>query len=271
MVPARAQGFTLIELVIVIAITGIVAAVGGILISGTVGGYVDQDRRATLVADGDRALRRMHREIRLALPNSIRVNDCAEGPCVQFLATAAGGRYREGPGPGAAQPEHRLRFNQADDSFNATGSVGLANGSYDYYLSVYNTGQAGNDAWAGQSMTPNRGVTISDSSVPGEPRIELSQAHQFPLESPRQRFYLVEDPVAFVCRNGRLYRHAGYVLGDDPSSVSGSLLSGRIDSCGFEYAPGGSTRAGLLSMRLVLEEEEERVRLLHQTQVVNAP
>lgn len=271
MAPRRRQhGFTLVELVIVIAITGIVAAVGAVIIQGTVSGYVDQERRATLVADADRALRRMSREIRAALPNSIRVDNCGGDPCVQYLATVAGARYREGPGPGASQPEHRLRFNQPDDSFNATGPVGLANDSYAYHVSVYNTGQAGNDAWAGESMTPNAGLTISDSGVSGEPRIELDQAHEFPQESPRQRFYLVEGAVAFACENGALNRYA-YDYDENYASNGGNVVTDRVESCSFSYATGSSTRAGLLTMTLVLEEEGERVRLQHQVQVSNTP
>ena len=267
------KGFTLVELIIVIVITGIVAVVGAVIIQGGVGGYVDQERRASLVADADRAMRRMSREIRLALPNSIRVNQCAGNPCVEFLATVAGGRYREGPGPApvGGDPNRRLRFNQPDNQFNSTGPIGLADGSYPYYLSVYNTGQSGNDAWAGQSMTQGRGVTLADDvAVPGETRVTLANAHQFPLSSPLQRFYLVEDAVAFVCETGRINRYR-YDRDQAFNANAGNTLVNRVESCEFQYDAGSSTRAGLLTLTLVIQEEGERVRLQHQIQVSNTP
>ena len=273
MLSRRHKGFTLVELVIVIVITGIVAAVAAVIIQGSVGAYVDQERRASLVADADRAMRRMSREIRQALPNSVRVDNCGANPCVEFLATVAGGRYREGPGPApvGGDPNRRLQFNQPDTQFNATGPVSLADGSYAYYLSVYNTGQSGNDAWAGQSMTPGRGVTLAnDGAVPGETRVTLADPHPFPLSSPRQRFYLVEDAVAFVCENNRINRYR-YDRDQSYNTNPGNALANRVESCSFTYNFGSSTRAGLLTLTLVLEEEGERVRLQHQVQVGNAP
>lgn len=266
------RGFTLVELVIVIAITGIIAVVGAVMIQGTVGGYVDQERRAGLVDNADRALRRMGREIRQALPNSLRLSQCQGGnPCVEYLATAAGGRYREGPGPGTASPAHRLEFNKSDTEFNSTGPAGLSNGNYPLHVSVYNTGQQDNDAWAGESMNPSAGITVGDVSGVPEKRITMDVGHQFPLESPRQRFFLVEGPVAFACEGGELVRYDGHGISDSYTAGNRRLLAADVAGCNFQYATGSSTRAGLLTMRLTLEDEGEEIRLLHQIHVDNAP
>src|SRR5205814_7956125 len=68
------RGFTLLEAVLVIAMTGIVAAMVAVFIRAPVNAYVDQARRAELSDAADTALRRMAREVQRALPNSVRVD-----------------------------------------------------------------------------------------------------------------------------------------------------------------------------------------------------
>ena len=64
---------TLIELVIVIAISSIIAVGMAAFIARPIEAYVDAARRAELTDIADTALRRMTRDLRTALPNSIRV------------------------------------------------------------------------------------------------------------------------------------------------------------------------------------------------------
>ena len=68
-------GFTLLEAVVVIVITGIVSAMVAVFIRAPVEGYIDSVARAELTDAADTALRRLTREVRTALPNSLR-----EGP-----------------------------------------------------------------------------------------------------------------------------------------------------------------------------------------------
>lgn len=270
----RIQGFTLVELVAVIVIVGIIASVGAVIITGPVSGYIDQERRAQLVDAADTALRRMSREIRQALPNSVR--SCGGG-CIEFLATTGSARYREGPGPGANSQDQRLRFNQADASFNTTGPTGQAYASHAWYVSIYNTGQAGASAWERTNpgvMTLDPDIAIAADPDPGlnEDRITLNTPFQFAYESPRQRLYFVEGAVAFRCEGNELRRYAGYNFSDAPTTFAGgNLLASYIESCQFDYEPGSSTRAALVSLRIVLVDQGERVRLLHQVHVSNLP
>lgn len=92
----RARGFTLIELVVVIAIGAIVVSFMAMFIVRPVQAYGDQTRRAELVDAADSALRFMARDLRGALPNSIRVADDGAIVALELLATLDGARYRDG-------------------------------------------------------------------------------------------------------------------------------------------------------------------------------
>ena len=100
------RGFSLIELIIVIILTGILAGILFTIIRGPLQAYVQVERRATLVDIVETALQRMTREIRLALPYSVRANTPGGYVAVEFLRTIDGGRYR-------SQGANRLKFNQS--------------------------------------------------------------------------------------------------------------------------------------------------------------
>src|SRR5918999_3289563 len=91
---ARQRGVTLIEMVIVITITAIIASGVAVFISRPFEGYVDAARRAELTDIADTALRRITRDLRTALPNSIRITSVGSVVYLEYLQTRGGGRYR---------------------------------------------------------------------------------------------------------------------------------------------------------------------------------
>ena len=83
-------GFTLVELVITISLTTIVVSFMAVFISDPVGAYADQGRRAELVDLAENSLRRIARDIRAALPNSIRVASSGSIVALELLNTVDG-------------------------------------------------------------------------------------------------------------------------------------------------------------------------------------
>src|SRR5476651_2446945 len=69
----RVMGFTLLEMIVVMVIMGIIGAMVAVFMAKPVASYVDSARRAELSDIADTALRRIVRDLRLALPNSVRV------------------------------------------------------------------------------------------------------------------------------------------------------------------------------------------------------
>ena len=262
-------GFTLVEMIIVISITAIVGSMVAVFLRAPLESYVAQDRRARLADAADTALRRMGRDIRLALPNSVRVTTDAAGVVyLEFLATRSGGRYRVAGGGDI------LDFTMADSSFDVLGpAIAIQAGDR---IAVYNLGIPGADAWASETLATYAGAAGGVTNV-------AIAAKQFPLASPGHRFQVVEGPVTYACAPdpanpglGTLTRYWGYGIDPNqptppPAPASSALLATGVSACSFDYQPGVTERGGLVSITLALSQSGETVNLYATTQVSNQP
>ena len=273
-----AFGFTLLEAVLVIALTGIVAAMVGVFVRQPINAYVDQGRRAELGDSADTALRRAGRELARSLPNSVRVDP--SGRFLEFVPVKGSGRYRAAPA--ADGSGDFLDFDTpGDDTFDVLGPpVAAAAGDE---LVVYNLGLPGADAYAGDTRRPL--LTFG----PALAAVRFSAtAGPFPFPSPGNRFQIVAAPVTLACAPaaggmGSLRRYSGYgVSAAQPANAAAAPLAGlggsdnsvladKVSACSFAFSPGASARNGLVTMRLTLESGGEQVSLLHQAHVDNSP
>src|SRR3970040_101022 len=89
-----ARGFTLIEMIVAIVITGILAAVMAVFLRAPLQAYQDTALRATLTDAADSSLRRMARDLHQALPNSMRVTTALGVSYLEYLEVRTAGRYR---------------------------------------------------------------------------------------------------------------------------------------------------------------------------------
>lgn len=256
-------GFSLVELIVVMMITAIVAAMVAVFLRAPLESYVAQDRRARLADAADTALRRMGRDVRLALPNSVRVAEAGGVFYLEFLATRTGGRYRaEGGGD-------ILDFSTTDNGFDILGpALDMRAGDR---IAVYNLGIPGADAWAGETLADYTGAAGSVSTI-------AITAKLFPLASPGNRFQVVDGPVSYVCdpTAGTLTRYWGYAItAAQPTSFAAAapsaLLADGVSACRITYEPGVTERGGLVSVALTLTRDNEHARLYAATQVVNQP
>jgi MSHA biogenesis protein MshO len=284
-----ARGFTLIELVITIAVGSVVVAFMALFIVTPMTTYTAQTRRATLVDAADSALRFMGRDLRAALPNSVRVSP--SGSVLELLATVDGARYQDS-GP-LSNPALALDLTAKDGAFATTvpfTQLTLPWTSSAYFLSIYNVGVPGADAYQMANfpnvpyvITPaNTTITISAGATANQNLVTLNPAFQFAFGSPGQRVFLVSGPVTYLCDTAAatLTRYSGYTIaGAQPASAaalnaagaSAALVASNVAGCQFALSPGTAQRNALATLTLQIAQSGESVQLLHQVQVVNAP
>jgi MSHA biogenesis protein MshO len=267
----RIRGFTLIELIVVITLVSVVAVLISSFVIEPFLAFEDVQRRARLVDIADTALSRASRELRLALPNSVRVASSGSLTALEFLRTRTGARYRAQPtslGTGDA-----LDLTTADTGVDLIAAVTPAPAPGELAV-VYNLTATGSSANA--YVGDNR-VGIGAASTSSY--LAFDPPFQFPLASPSQRLYIVEEPVSYICdtATGTLTRWSGYAINAAQPVAAGSFTGGssglvadRIQ-CSFDYNDGAGTRHGLVSLRFTVSEAGETVSLLRQVHVLNVP
>lgn len=283
--PQQQSGFTLIEAIMVMTITAVLAAGVAVFLRKPIDAYRDLARRTELSDITDTAVRRISRDLHLALPNSVRL-PLAGDNCLEFLPTTNGGRYRADVDGAIPPAGNVLTTAAATTSFDVFAPAGAApTATAGDLVVIYNLGIAGANAYNRDNVAVVSAATTS--------LITLNPPMQFPFASPGNRFHVLsgsEQAVFYACTGvgvdaagngtGTLFRLSGYgINAAEPAGcptvatipANTPMLAQNVSTCQFTYASGVTERSGLVSLRLGISKSNEEVNIYHEVHVSNVP
>lgn len=272
MVGNNEKGFTLVELVTVIIVLGVLAAgVSGFLRFGSLV-FVEANSRDQLISSARFAVERLNREIRSAVPNSIRTQNSADESikCIEFMPFVASASYLDIPV--APEPvSNQISVVAFDDSNFGTNLSAV----------VYATSPS--DVYSG---TSNHIIGLANSPINKVGNIwgvTLSSSTRFASESPTSRVYFVGQATSYcIDASGEMRRFNGYstdVAGIPTPYSSGVLMAENIlfqDENGadidfFTVSNATLQRNSQVIIFLQFGSNEERVSFNNEVQVPNVP
>ena len=259
----RPCGFTMVELVMVIVLLGILSIGTVRFINDSSVGFATTVERGELASEAQAVIARVARELRDALPNSVRTT--AAGRCLEFVPAQGATTYVSLPTDSAASSFTVVPPDPSPTIANLR--VAAFPDSNLYSLST--TG----------AVSPL--ATLGAPDADNEVTVTLAANHQFASPSPTKRLFFVADPVSLCVHGRNLWRYGNYGFSDPQADTSTlpaglpnrSLLAEDIDPVltTFTVAQSGLNRSAIVNLNLALERGGTRLEIEHLMQVRNAP
>ncbi|MCW8832307.1 MAG: prepilin-type N-terminal cleavage/methylation domain-containing protein [Colwellia sp.] len=268
------KGFTLIELILVIIILGVMSVGIAGFITLTTQTYLNVSKRDELLANARFVVERLNREIRNAVPNSVRVDNNTIMQCIEFIPVVASTTYIDIP----VQPEP-ARDNITVIEFPNSG--GIAPYRCDdcgdlvmvYPLSdseIYDDHtDATGKVFALASFTPTVldtwEMTISNGDV------------NFTEDSPTERMYIANEQISYCVFAGQIFRYNNSIGGSQslppqsPVLMAENLAPFDENLLPFEILPATLTRNALVKTRLHFTQDNEDYVFENDIHIVNVP
>ncbi len=249
------QGFTLIEVITVVVILSILAVLGSKFVVDSTKSYQTTQTRSRLVNTGRQAVERMSRQLRVALPYSVRITN--SNACLEFMPIVSGGNYTNpvadtvnGVTAAAtlAVSPHTIDFGTAQ--FVSIGAISSAE--------VYGLGAASRAGLSSRTVT----------------ELTLSAAKTWQRNSLNKRFYLVDFPQAFcvVANQLRFYGNQDAASASVDTSSTYSVMADNISSATpFGVTAGSENRNVNVLFNLTFTRSGESVAINQSVMIRNVP
>jgi MSHA biogenesis protein MshO len=286
------NGFTLIELIIVIVLLAIIATVSTKFFTNVIIGYNDTDLRIELSHIGRIATEKINRELRNAMPQSIRVSN----NCLEFIPIIASAHYQDQSltysSPAIASMP--LPVSGQVNAANQVDVFGLnftAQAGNNYYLVVYpiGPGSGSGDPYAGTNPGPLVGY-LSQSFVnpPSNTitRITMNSSYLFLRHSPQRRLFIVSPAISYCVSGNLLQRHSNYGFSITQTTPPAGTIQRIVQDIQltdtgnpitpFVYTAGSLVRNAVVKLDFRFRKidhlgNDNWIRMNHEVQVRNVP
>ncbi len=259
----HSQGFTLIELIIIIVILGIFSTMGADFISKAFKGFQAANSRMEIFEEGKEAMTRMEREINNAIPNAVIVTTVSGSQELRIgviddkimVSDNVTGHYIESP------PTDKI----TDD----TGGLGAG-----IIVSINNTAW---DTFASPVTLDRRLYRVTAKT--GK-QMTLDRTIPPDSRSPSKRFYAVDKAIRYYydsasaqLRRSEISINATNTPLDDTAftAVTGYPLATDVSNLTFHYTPGTPSRNSVVTVSFKITKNNESILFNKDIHVRNIP
>lgn len=272
------KGFTLMELVLVIIILGIMATGISGFISLSTQTYINATNRDGLISNARFVIERLNRELRNAVPNSIRIGQSLDNKtqCIEFVPIKASTVYIDIP----VAPEPAINDVSAIpfEKHGAPYECKSVDGCTDLLI-VYPLND--DEIYADHTDNVGKVFAINDvdkSSTNWQIQLFYLSGIHFSEDSPTNRLYIADLQVKYCVFSSRIMRYSNSIGGSltVPGGSRATLMAEHIiaDISGhlpFTYDPGTLTRNAVVQIHLNFTRNDENYVFDHEVHMNNVP
>ena len=267
------KGFTLMELILVIIIIGIMAVGISGFITLSTQTYVNATNRDEVIGNARFVVERFSRELRNAVPNSIRLFDHGgTNNCLQFSPIVASTIYTDIP----VMPEPATTVLSVIPFNNENGQTYQCNNATgcNHLVTVYPLDNGDIYATASGKTFP-----IANADIGAAPLvINLVNNITFTEDSPTQRLYIINEQVSYCVESGFIIRYSDDIA--ESPTISAAAQTARAYMAGdlavisqpaFTYANATLQRNGIVQIHWDFTRADEHYVFDHEVQINNVP
>ncbi|PKG85261.1 prepilin-type cleavage/methylation domain-containing protein [Colwellia sp. 75C3] len=270
------KGFTLLELILVIMILGIMAVGISGFITLSTQTYLNATNRDGLVSNARFVIERLNRELRNAVPNSIRIgtNSTNTIQCIEFVPIVASTVYIDIP----VSPEPASKIVKAIEFQNESNQPYECDGCQDL-LMVYPLNP--NDIYEDHNDSVGKVFSIDevdDTKDPWEISIRNNNEVMFSENSPTNRLYIANKQIKYCAFINKIYRYSNSIGGNltvpgrsRPVLMAEHMIDVTSGELPFTYLPGTLTRNAVVQIHLNFTRNDENYVFDHEVHINNVP
>ncbi len=271
------SGFTLLELIIVIILLGVMAVGIAGFITLTTQTYLNVTERDKLLSSARFAVERLNREVRDAVPNSVRTFNNNSTQCIEFAPIKASTIYIDIP----VVPDAKSNEIDVVSFLDSDGNPFSCTGFCLDYVAIYplkssdiydfnvNSGSGKVTAFKAFSNLPGSIWTIP---------IQPNAGMVFDEHSPTQRAYVFDGPVSYCVNNTELRRYYGHSFtasqslapGTTPALMAKNLIFDPND-LPFKILPATLQRNAIVQIKLSFTRDGEVISFNNDVHISNVP